>query len=188
MGTIKAYSKMASDEIALGGATGISGGIAHTIPSLFLSASGSQPDPLSRIQKTQIERTETFDGDPCYVISGPSTISKRETYWISKKSHLIRKYSRSLEVPDGAEMPEMSDAELEQAIEGLGEKVNEESKTKMRKMMAGARERIKAMNLKGTSTEIYSSVSSPELDQDDFQYTPPEGTVLKESLFGGFLK
>src|SRR6266404_3502832 len=37
MGVTKAYSKMTTDEMALASATGISGGAAFTIPSLFFS-------------------------------------------------------------------------------------------------------------------------------------------------------
>jgi len=72
MGVMNAYSKMSSDELALGGATGISGGAAFTIPSLFLSAFKEQPAPFSRLRDPKIEKTERVGKEDCYVISGPS--------------------------------------------------------------------------------------------------------------------
>ncbi|MBW7989856.1 MAG: hypothetical protein FVQ84_07560 [Planctomycetes bacterium] len=50
IGGTNAYSKMGSDELALASATGISGGAAFTIPSLFLSVFKNQPDPFSRLK------------------------------------------------------------------------------------------------------------------------------------------
>ena len=188
MGAMNAYSKMTSDEIALGGATGISGGAAFTIPSLFLPVFNDQLLPFSRLKHPQIEKTETISGEDCYVISGSSEISKKETFWISKKSHLIRKYNRSLEAPEGGvSIPDMTDEELEEAIKGLGQEVTDETKKNMRQMMERTRKMMKTMNMKGSSTEVHSSVSSPELDDTDFKFSPPKGTVLKESLFGGIV-
>ncbi len=44
---------------------------------------------------------------------------------------------------------------------------------------------LKASKLKGSSTEVHANVSFPELDKNDFKFTLPEGTVLKDSLLGG---
>ena len=188
MGAMNAYSKMTSDEMALGGATGISGGAAFTVPSLFLSVYKEQPAPFSRLKDAKIEMTERVGGEDCYVLSGPSTISKKETFWISKTSYLIRKYYRSLEPPEGGfQMPEMTDEQLEEAIKGLGQEVTEESKQRMREMMKSARDSLTASRMKGSSTEFHVEISAPEVSRKDFQFALPNGTVLKESLFGGVL-
>lgn len=188
MGGMNAYSKMGSDELALGGATGISGGAAFTIPSLFLSVFKEQPAPFSRLKDPRIEMTEKVGEEDCYVISGSSSISKKEVFWVSKTSYLIKKYYRSLEPPEGGrQMPEMTDEQLEEAIKGMGQEVTEESKKKMREMMERSRTMFKTMKMKGSSTELHTNVSSPELSKNDFKFALPEGTVLKESLFGGVL-
>jgi outer membrane lipoprotein-sorting protein len=183
MGATNAYAKMESDEIALGGATGISGGAAFTIPSLFLPVF-TQPAELSRLNDPQIERSEAVEGDDCYVIAGPSAFSAKETFWVSKESHLIRKYRRSLE---GASIPDFTDEQIEEGVKGLGQEVTEESKKKMRQMMERSRKLMSTMKMKGSSTELHKSVSSPELKASDFQFSPPQSAALKESLFGGFL-
>jgi hypothetical protein len=188
MGGMNAYSKMGSDELALGGATGISGGAAFTIPSLFLSVFKEQLGPFSRLKAPQVEKTEKVGEEDCYVISGSSSISKKEAFWVSKTSYLIKKYYRSIEPPEGGrQMPEMTDEQLEEAIKGMGQEVTDESKKKMREMMERSKTMFKTIKMKGSSTELHTNVSSPELSKNDFKFALPEGTVLKESLFGGVL-
>jgi len=188
MGIMNAYSKMTSDELALAGATGISGGAAFTIPSLFLSAFKEQPAPFSRLEDLKIEMTEKVGEEDCFVISGSSAISKKEAFWISKKSYLIKRFVRSLEPPAGGrQMPEMTDEQLEEAIKGMGQAVTEESKQKMREMMKQSKDLLKTAPMKGSSTETHANVSSPKLKIEDFRFALPAGTVLKESLFGGIL-
>jgi len=186
MGGTNAYSRMSSDELALAGATGISGGAAFNIPSLFFSVFKEQPAPFSRLKDPQIEMTEKVGEEDCYVISGSSSVSKKETFWVSKKSYLIKKYSRSLEPPEGGrQMPEMTDEQLEEAIKSMGQEVTEESKKNMREMMERSGKMLKTMEMKGSSTELHTNVSSPELNKNDFKFALPEGTILKESLSGG---
>ena len=188
MAGMNAYSKMGSDELALASATGISGGAAFTIPSLFLSVFKEQPDPFSRLKDPQIEMTEKVGDEDCYVISGSSSISKKEAFWVSKTSYLIKKYYRSLEPPEGGrQMPEMTDEQLEEAIKGMGQEVTEESKKKMREMMNRSEHVLKTAHMKGSSTELHAEISSPKMNTKDFHFALPAGTVLKESLFGGVL-
>jgi hypothetical protein len=188
LGGMNAYSKMRSDELALAGATGISGGAAITIPSLFLSVFKEQPAPFSRLKDPRIEMIEKVGEEDCYVISGSSSISKKEAFWVSKKSYLIKKYYRSLEPPEGGrQMPEMTDEQLEEAIKGRGQDVTEESKQKMREMMKRSKDVLKTTHMKGSSTELHADISSPKMNTKDFQFALPAGTVLKESLPGGVL-
>jgi outer membrane lipoprotein-sorting protein len=188
MGVMKAYSKMSGDEMALGAATGISGGAAFTIPSLFLPVFKSQPDPFSRLINPQIEGGELVDGDDCYIISGSSTVSKKETFWISKTAHLIRKYSRSLEAPEGGvKLPQMTDQQLDESIKAMGQQVTDATRQQMRDSMKKAQESLKTANLKGSSTEVHLKINSPDLKDSDFDFKPPAEATLKDSLFGGMM-
>ena len=189
MSALNAFSKMANDEMALGGATGISGGAAFTIPSLFLTLKGGPSSPLASLENPMLEGSETIDGEECFKISGPTAVSKKETYWISKEKSLIRKYVRSLEAPDvPAPVAEMTDEQIEEALKGLGEEVNAESKARMKKRMAGIKQMMAQVKLKGMSTETQNDIQSPEFDEDDFEFTPPDNAQRKQSLFGNFLQ
>ena len=190
MSAVGAYSKMSSDGAALASATGVSAGAAFTIPSLFLSVSAikEQPAPFSRLVDVKLEKSEQVGGDDCYVISGSSAISKRETFWISKKSYVIRKYARSLEPPEGGmKMPQVTDQQLEESIKAMGLEVTEERKESMRKMMKQLEETMRTASLRGISTELYVKIDTPKLMEGDFVFKLPDGTALKESLFDGML-
>jgi hypothetical protein len=185
---LKAYSKMGSDEVAIGAATGVSGGAAFTIPSLFLTAFKDQPNPFSRLIDPKLMDSEQVDGEDCYVISGSSSVSKNETYWISKTSHLIKKYSRSLERPEGPmKMPDLTDQQLDQVIKSMGQDVTDANRQKMRQMMKNAQESVQNVKLKGTSTESQTKIDSADLKDDDFTFKPPADATLKDSLFGAAL-
>ena len=75
-------------------------------------------------------------------------------------------------------MPEMTDAQLEESIKAIGEKVTDRSKEDMRCMM----ESVAKMTMKGDITEIHAAVSSPELNTKDFSYVLPEDAVRMGSL------
>lgn len=188
-GIMNAYTKLANDEIALSSATGISGGAAFTIPSLFLTSFKNQ-SPFSRLTDAKLEKVERIEGEDCYVISGASAISKKETFWISKSEYLIMKCCRSLELSERAmdEIDEMTDEELEETIKAMGQPVKEastgESKQKIRDLMGGSEATPGDSKMKASFTEVHKKIASPELTKKDFTFTPPEGTVLTESLFG----
>jgi outer membrane lipoprotein-sorting protein len=185
MGVLNAYSKMDSDKLALASATGISGGAAYTIPSLFFAAFKEQQSPFSRLRNPSIEKTEKIGNEDCYVISGSSSISKEETFWISKSRFLIIKYSRSLEPSEGGTVvPKMTDEQLEESLKATGQKVTEENKRKMREAIARSKDIQKTTQMKGSSTELHTSISSPDLSAKAFQFALPASAVLKDSLFG----
>lgn len=182
---MNAYCKMASDEMALAAATGASFGAAFAMPKLLLSVFKEQPTPFSRLIDPKIEGSEKIGEEDCYVISGASMISKKETLWISKSNYLILQCSRSLEPPEGGlPVPEMTDKQLEEGLKAMGQEVTEDNKARMRETMNKARDQLKTTQLKGSITESYAKISSPELSQRDFQFEVPKGAVLTESLFG----
>jgi outer membrane lipoprotein-sorting protein len=192
MGQMNAYSKIGGDDSAIGAATGISGGAAFTISSLFLPSMAGKGIILSQLKNPMIEMTEPIAGEDSYVLSGSTATSKKESYWVSKSRNLILKFERSLSAPaGGAAVPDISDADLEKSLRSMGQPVTEESKKRMRDMMLHAKDTLKNSDLSGESTETQTDVSSPDMTADDFNFTPPKGATLKESLFGaqtGFTK
>jgi len=85
-------------------------------------------------------------------------------------------------------MPEMTDEQLAESLKAMGQKVTEENKQKMREMMKRSKDIQKTAQMKGSSTELHTGISSPDLNSKAFfQFVLPEGTALKESLFSGVL-
>jgi hypothetical protein len=180
----KSYSKMKNDDMALASATGISDGAAFTVPSLFLPVFKDQPPLAAKMQGARREPDEKVGDEDCYVVSGATAVSKKETFWVSKSKHLIVRFARSMESPAGGrEMPETTDAQIEESLTAMGQEVTEASKKRVKEMIASAAESMKTTEMKGTSTETHTHIASPELTAKDFQYVP-EGATLRDSPFG----
>ncbi len=179
MSGVKAYCPMPDDASALGAATGISNGAAATVPFSFLTLPDMGEDSFSRLNNPEVQGSEDIGGEACYIVRGPSPISKEERFWISKESGLMRQCSRSLEAPDtGRKMPEMNNAQIEETLKAMGQEVTEENKSKYRKMM----ESMSKMSMRGTVTEIHESITSPDVAPEDFRFMFPEGTTLMPSF------
>jgi len=180
----KAYAKVGDDVSALGGANAVSDGATNTIPSLFLPSFTSKGFALARLRNPVIEKSEYMGGNDCFVLSGSSSISKKETFWISKSSNLILKYEKSLETPEGGAAPEVSEEVIEKAIRAMGQPVTEENKKQVREMVQTAKGAIKNSENNGESTETQMEITNPKLTEKDFSFTPPPGTTQVDSMMG----
>lgn len=150
----------------------------------FLPVFAEQVSPFFRLKDPKVDGIEQVEGEDCYVISGASMISRKETFWISTSRYLILKYYRSLEPPEeGIIMPEMTDQQVEEAVGFMGQEATEENKRRMREMVKISG--MMAEGVKGYSIELHLDIFSPEVSDEDFQFALPEGAVLRDSLFGG---
>jgi len=179
-----AYAKVGDDVSALGGATAVSGGAANTIPSLFFPAFTDKGFALARLKNPTVEKSDFMGGEDCYVLSGSSATSKKETFWISKSSNLILKYEKSLEAPEGGAAPEVSEDVIEKAIKAMGQPVTEENKKQVRDMIQTAKGTMANGGANGVSTEMQMEITNPKFTDKDFQFTPPAGASLTNSLMG----
>src|ERR1044072_1454737 len=75
--------------MAIAGATGVSLGSAHTVPSLLLSEVNGFL--LTDLTKLSLKREEVFEGEECYVLEGYHPSAEPWQLWISKKDSLLRK-------------------------------------------------------------------------------------------------
>jgi hypothetical protein len=184
MSGVGAYSKLPDDEIALAAATGISGGVANTIPSLFFETEHNHSTPFDRLIDPRLEGVEVVHGIPCYRISSPSELSRQETFWISVDGYLMVKYARALEVAGGkTAIPVWTDKELDRSLEAMGLELTEENRTRSRARMLEAAEQMERTQLTGTTTELHLTISHPVFGPADFEFDLPEGILEKRSLF-----
>jgi hypothetical protein len=155
------FFKMANDENAFHNAKKRYG-FFNIIPSIFLQVLKKDKDSFIWMENPNLEKIEKIGEEDCYVISGTSAFSKKEILWVSKSSFLIKKYYRAID-----------------NIKSLKQRTgitNEE-----RKIL----EEIYNNTLSTHSyTEVYSEMSFPELNQDDFNFSLPEGTVPQDSWLG----
>jgi outer membrane lipoprotein-sorting protein len=90
------YEKEEELSLAIAGATGISRGAAHKVPTLLLN-----DDPLlASLKQLKLLGEETFEGELCYRISGKSSASDEYELWIAKKDFLLRKLKNRTDFED----------------------------------------------------------------------------------------
>lgn len=175
---------MNNDQLALASATGVSSGAANTIPSLFLDVYAEKTSPFSLLMEPRIEKTEKIGKEACYVLSASSAVSRKEIFWISQKRFLIIKHERALELPEkGVRLPDMTKKDIEDALNDIGETVTEKKVENLDTRIKLANLLLEIWKMKGTHTEQHVNISSPKLNKSDFKFTPPEGTVFKDSVF-----
>lgn len=136
--------------MALASATGVSGGAANTIPSLFFA----QPaNVLHQLNEVRQEGEEAIDGDQCYIIAGKMA-NMTMKYWISKDTLLVRQRQQIL--GDKLEIPELSDEDIKKALESTGGQATDEAIRKFKDRIRLSR--IMVSKMKGTITEIHRNI------------------------------
>ncbi|MGY8652630.1 MAG: hypothetical protein ACKVJX_03315 [Verrucomicrobiia bacterium] len=131
-------------QLALSGATGLSGGASHTIPSLFY---GFSPDSLSEIQGLSQQPDETMGDDLCFVLAGKLN-GQGVRLWIRKQDYLI--VQRKQIIGGANVLPSLTDDEARKAIEAAGATATPEAIEKQKKLRETRRETMLAV--KGHST------------------------------------
>jgi thiol-disulfide isomerase/thioredoxin len=184
MGTGNMYTPMSDTMMALAAATGVSNGAAHTLPSLFFAGdSGFMPGVLGMLHDHQHNGEEELNGEMCHVITAASPVSSKHTLWISKERHILLKHQYTLGGEDSPALPELTEEDREEAVEGLGggEKAEElvEESAETAKMMSGLLKDMDAL-----MGEVYIEIElNPELAEDAFAFALPEGAARQESFF-----
>jgi hypothetical protein len=102
-------------QLAVAGATGVSGGSAHTIATLLMPKIWTTPFGVSlpNLESPRLIGIETVEGTECYHIAGTAPRVGQYDLWIGTRDHLLRKLERVV-----ADSPEV---ELHRNIE-----INEE--------------------------------------------------------------
>lgn len=83
--------KEPSLDLSLGGATGVSGGSAHTIPALLLPDQVGGAKLLAMIDLTRLP-DESLEGTPCFKLQGKYGFGNQpRTVWLEKATFLVRR-------------------------------------------------------------------------------------------------
>jgi hypothetical protein len=128
-------------ETAIAMATGVSGGAANTIPSIFFDLSGNG---LTAVSKTAVlAGAESIDGDDCYVLKAHTDRMDR-TYWISKSSKLIRQ-EMTVSTGTNNDNLELTDSDARKVLEMMGQKVTDDAVRMLRDQMASTQQLMKSV-------------------------------------------
>jgi hypothetical protein len=106
-------------KLAVAGATGISGGSAHTIARLLLPEIGGFS--LSKLADVNLEREAEVEGALCYELTGVHPRGGPHTLWIGKSDLLLRKLSERVRDSPSEEIRSaiIVDADLEPSVFGI---------------------------------------------------------------------
>ena len=180
------YSKIQGRDMALGGATGISGGAANTVPSMFYpSEIGTSTNPLKTLQSAARWEDEKVDGEDCYVVEGWLGGMAQMRYWFRKEDHLIKQRRQIL--GGDQQMPAMTDGALRESLKAMNQEATPEKITEMRKQMEGAM--AVASKMKGHMTETHSDIKvNQPLKSTDLIFKRPATAKLVASPFDQFMK
>ena len=176
-----AWAKAASDDAALGLATGLSGGATELVFLLRVTPSlGS----LAALESPVIEDSESIDGSPCWVVSGSTPVTSRMVVWISRTQLLVRRLSRSMTPPPGREPPPLMQGSIDDAIREAGLEPTPEMRQRFAMMMEMAkvmRKHAGALDGEMMGTFHVDAVDRP-LGPADLAFEVPAGTPFKRSL------
>jgi hypothetical protein len=148
-------------DMALATATGVSGGVAYTLPPVFFQRKTNE---LQGLGNPVLLPEEKIGDESCYVLSGELN-GQKLILWITK-DYLLKQKRHVL----GGEMkmPEMTDEDIKKALSMTGQATTPEAianmKTTMKSMQA------MTSKMKGSITEKYETFqANPAMTRESFE-------------------
>ena len=150
--------------MGIAGATGVSGGAAHTVPSMLLN--NLKIPALSMLTNVKLLHEEKFEDVQCYVIVGKHPAGFDYTLWIGKSDYLLRKSEYVVK----SHMEVMKEAEAELA------KINKENKISMP-------DTSKMPDFSSVNRQIHRGIKlNEEIPDAVITFTPPENAKHVDSF------
>jgi hypothetical protein len=147
-------------DLNLAGATGVSGGAAHTLPSIFFQRPASV---LKMMQNPTLLPNEKIGDEDCKVITG-QVAGQKLILWVTKDSLLKQ---RRLVLGGAMTTPKLSDDDIKKSLEQLGQPTTPEAVVQMKQTMQRAQET--SSKVKGSMTETYEKIEvNPPLKKESF--------------------
>jgi hypothetical protein len=161
-------------EMALAAATGVSGGVAHTVPSMFF-----KDDPLALVPSLKnpiLLPEERVGADACYVVAADRPLDK-VTLWITKKDGLLKKVQTKTGAGPRQETTQasgdVSDESVRKILKTQGQDSTPDAVNKMKKQIAEGIKMIGSIPV--TITATYEAIAVNEvMVKEDFEYSVPK--------------
>lgn len=148
--------------MALAAATGVSGGAAHTIPSLFYSM---ENEILQSLQDIQTLDDEIVDDINCYVLSG-MLMNQTMTLWIDQERFLVLK--RKQIIGNNNMMENMTDDDIKKGLEATNQEATPENIKNFKEQMKSMSSMMSKMT--GEIVETHTDIQvNPALEDGDFE-------------------
>jgi outer membrane lipoprotein-sorting protein len=173
----RTYRKMPDDVMALACATALSEGAVRATPALFFPNLRAPLAGGLLLKDPVIEKTETIDGEECYVVSGLASGNRRERVWVSTSRYLVVQTTRALGPPEGVvRKAPANDREPDEARKATGK---EPSPDKRPGGLERTRKTIPTI-YQGVGTLRNTGIVMPEVKTSDCAFTVPDGVTLTD--------
>ena len=150
--------------MALASATGVSGGVAATLPPVFFQ---HKTNELQSLGNLVLLPEEKIGDESCYVLSG-ELAGQKLILWITKDYWLKQK---RMVLGGEMKMPEMTDEDLKKALSMTGQATTPEAIANMKTMIKSAQ--AMSSTMKGSITERYETFqANPVVTKESFENTP----------------
>jgi predicted Ser/Thr protein kinase len=175
-------TQLLNREQALAVATGISGGAAHRVPSLFFKEESL--NWLAALKNPALLPDELVGGEACHVISAESATG-REVIWFTKKDLLLRQIRSTFTgsaIGEGLSesLAKMSDVTLQKMAKITGQEDSVQTVGDMRKKLDSLDKKVSQMG--GVITQTFDTVSVNDLMvKDDFEHPVPANAAKPPS-------
>jgi hypothetical protein len=149
-------------------ATGVSGGAAFMIPSLFFNL---ESNLITAAENPVFSGEEAIEDDDCYVIKVHRDRFD-QTYWISKASKLIRQ--ERMDSSGSFTPPELTNDDARKALEAMGKPVTDEAIKALLDQMAEMGKRMKTLGVQShSSIETHREIKTNDpMSPSDFRDKP----------------
>lgn len=176
LGASGAYTRMISDPIALAAATGVSLGVAHTIPNLFFGFRETT-SLIDALQSPVLETSAVIDETPCYVVAASLPSGLEYRLWISEREPILVQVENLLGGSSETDaVPASTPEQEEQALRALGLEDTEANRERIRSSLQHARELMK--QVRGTARQLHQNIRmSLPLATETFAFPVPEGAT-----------
>jgi hypothetical protein len=153
--------------MALASATGVSGGVAATLPAVFFQLKTNQlPNQLQGLTNLVLLPEEKIGDDSCFVLSGEMS-GQKLIFWITK-DYLVKQKKMVLGGETKMKIPEISDEDLKKTLSQIGEAATPEAIASMRTTMKTMQ--AASSKIKGSITEKYETFqANPVLTKESFE-------------------
>lgn len=157
-------------DLGLASATGVSGGVAGTLPSMFFQRQTSLVTLLRNV--TQLP-DEAIGGKNCYVVSGEAA-GQKITLWITRE--FLLKQKRHM-LGGAMTFPNFGDDEqLKSTLAKTGQKVTPEAIAQFKQMLQ--RIQKSSSQMKGSITETYENIQvNQPMNLEIFAHPIPAGVA-----------
>jgi hypothetical protein len=179
------YAEFSSDKDALAMAAGYSMGAAHSVPSLFFPfVSGG--NLVESLRDATVEGVDRVGGQTCRIVSGRLDTGVEYRLWIATNGWHVVQFENILGgASSETTITAMTPEQMAETLDAAGLEDTPESRRRVQENLEKARAMM--AKVRGTTRMLHQDILMDRpMAVEEFSFTPPPGTMLRESMIDRF--